>query len=79
MHLLKQNSPKAHLCVRGKHLLCEYYLNRGNPHKKIGKWIIAQNETQVQNLINCTRRVKVMGWMTDSFFCSMPNLMVSQA
>jgi len=46
----EQNSHKAHLSVRGKHLLYEYCLSRGIPHKKIGKWIVAQNETQAQKL-----------------------------
>lgn len=46
----EQNSHKARLSVRGKHLLYEYCLSRGIPHKKIGKWIVAQNETQAQKL-----------------------------
>ncbi|MFY8126578.1 MAG: NAD(P)/FAD-dependent oxidoreductase [Hydrogenophaga sp.] len=46
----EQNSHKARLSVRGKHLLYEYCLSRGIPHKKMGKWIVAQNETQVQKL-----------------------------
>lgn len=46
----EQNSHKARLSVRGKHLLYEYCLSRGIPHKKVGKWIVAQNETQAQKL-----------------------------
>lgn len=46
----EQNSHKARLSVRGKHLLYEYCLSRGIPHKKIGKWIVAQNEAQAQKL-----------------------------
>jgi L-2-hydroxyglutarate oxidase LhgO len=45
-----QNSVKAHLCVRGKNLLYEYCASRGIPHKKIGKWIVAQTETQASKL-----------------------------
>lgn len=46
----EQNSHKARLSVRGKHVLYEYCLSRGIPHKKIGKWIVAQNEAQAQKL-----------------------------
>jgi L-2-hydroxyglutarate oxidase LhgO len=46
----EQNSNKARLSVRGKHLLYEYCLSRGILHKKIGKWIVAQNEAQAQKL-----------------------------
>lgn len=46
----EQNSLKSRLCVRGKHLLYEYCLARSIPHKKIGKWIVAQNNTQAQKL-----------------------------
>lgn len=46
----EKNSHKAHLSARGKLLLYEYCLSRGIPHKKIGKWIVAQNETQAQKL-----------------------------
>ncbi len=46
----ERDSHKAHLCVRGKHLLYEYCLSRGIAHNKMGKWIVAQNETQSQKL-----------------------------
>ncbi len=46
----EQNSHKARLSVRGRHLLYEYCLSRGIPHKKIGKWIVAQNESQAEKL-----------------------------
>jgi L-2-hydroxyglutarate oxidase LhgO len=46
----QENSHKALLCIRGKHLLYEYCLSRGIPHKRIGKWIVAQNEIQAQKL-----------------------------
>jgi L-2-hydroxyglutarate oxidase LhgO len=45
-----QNSVKARLCVRGKNLLYEYCASRGIPHKKIGKWIVAQTEAQANKL-----------------------------
>jgi L-2-hydroxyglutarate oxidase LhgO len=47
----EKNSHKARLSVRGKHLLYEYCLSRGIAHRKIGKWIVAQNETQAQKLL----------------------------
>jgi L-2-hydroxyglutarate oxidase LhgO len=46
----EHNSHKARLSIRGKHLLYEYCLSRGIPHKKIGKWIVAQNDNQAQKL-----------------------------
>lgn len=46
----EQNSQKASLCFRGKHLLYEYCENRCIPYKKIGKWLVAQNINQVQKL-----------------------------
>jgi L-2-hydroxyglutarate oxidase LhgO len=45
-----QNSNKARLCVRGKHLIYQYCASRGIPHKKIGKWIVAQTEKQSNRL-----------------------------
>jgi L-2-hydroxyglutarate oxidase LhgO len=46
----EKNSHKARLCVRGKHLLYEYCISRSIPHKRIGKWIVAQTDTQAEKL-----------------------------
>lgn len=39
-------SLKTQLCIRGKNLLYDYCSQRHVPYKRIGKWIIAQNDAQ---------------------------------
>ncbi|MDZ7920309.1 NAD(P)/FAD-dependent oxidoreductase [Rhodoferax sp.] len=43
-------SLKAQLCVRGKQLLYEYCAERGLPHQRCGKLIVATDEAQVAQL-----------------------------
>ncbi|MDM0105739.1 NAD(P)/FAD-dependent oxidoreductase [Variovorax sp. J22R24] len=45
-----QGSLKARLCVEGKHLLYEYAGERGVPHRRCGKLIVATAEAQVAQL-----------------------------
>jgi len=45
-----KGSTKSRLCVRGKHLLYSYCATRGIPHRKIGKWIVAQTPEQAEKL-----------------------------
>lgn len=45
-----KNSKKAELCVRGKNLLYEYCNNYKLPHKKLGKLIVAVNDTEIPEL-----------------------------
>lgn len=40
------NSLKAKLCVEGKNLLYTYAAERDIPHKRLGKLIVAANESQ---------------------------------
>lgn len=56
-----QNPNKASLCVRGKHLLYEYCASHGIQHKKIGKWIVAQTETQANKLHQLLQAGKTNG------------------
>lgn len=42
-----KNSLKARLCVAGKHLLYAYCAERGVPHKRLGKLIVACDEGEV--------------------------------
>lgn len=39
----KTNSLKAMLCLEGQNMLYEYCKEKGIPHKKIGKLIVATN------------------------------------
>jgi L-2-hydroxyglutarate oxidase LhgO len=41
---------KAKACVEGKHFLYEYCAERGVPHKRIGKLIVASAETELPRL-----------------------------
>jgi len=43
-------SLKARLCVRGKHLLYGYCRARGVPHRNCGKWIVATDDAQCEQL-----------------------------
>lgn len=43
-------SLKARLCVRGKHMLYEYCAERGIPHKRLGKLIVATNDAEAASL-----------------------------
>ncbi len=44
------DSLKARLCVEGRHLLYEYLESHNVPHKKIGKLIVATNETELRSV-----------------------------
>ncbi len=45
-----QGSLKAHLCVQGKAMLYAYCAERGIPHRRCGKLIVATREAQVGQL-----------------------------
>src|SRR3954463_6157659 len=42
-----KGSLKARACVEGKQLLYEYCVERGIPHRRSGKLIVAADETQL--------------------------------
>ena len=48
-------SLKARLCVRGKHLLYAYCAERGVPHKRLGKLIVATDTAQAAQLEDIAR------------------------
>lgn len=45
-----ESSLKATLCIKGKRLLYDLCAKHGLPHKKIGKWIVAQTPTSMEEL-----------------------------
>jgi L-2-hydroxyglutarate oxidase LhgO len=54
-------SLKARLCVRGKAALYQYCEERGIPHTRIGKIIVATSEDQIATLEAYRRRAKLNG------------------
>lgn len=44
------DSSKTHLCIRGKALLYELCAKHNIPHRNTGKWIVAQDDTQLRSL-----------------------------
>lgn len=56
-----QGSLKAELCVRGKHMLYEYCAERGIPHKRLGKLIVATTPEQSAQLQHIAERAQRNG------------------
>ncbi|KAJ1962244.1 Vacuolar protein sorting-associated protein 52 [Dipsacomyces acuminosporus] len=47
-----KDSLRTRLCIDGKNMLYEYCKQRDIPHKQVGKWVVAQNESQSSYLYN---------------------------
>lgn len=62
-------SLKARLCVRGKHLLYAYCAERGIPHKRLGKLIVATSAEQAAQLEGIAQRARANG-VDDLLFIS---------
>jgi L-2-hydroxyglutarate oxidase LhgO len=56
-----QNSLKAQLCVDGRARLYEYCHQRHIPHQKIGKWIVASSQNQLDKLGNIYLQAQANG------------------
>jgi L-2-hydroxyglutarate oxidase LhgO len=54
-------SLKATLCVAGKHLLYAYCGERGIPHRRLGKLIVAGNEAEIAVIHGVRRRAEANG------------------
>jgi L-2-hydroxyglutarate oxidase LhgO len=54
-------SLKAELCVRGKHMLYAYCAERGIPHRRLGKLIVATDAAQDAMLDDIARRAAANG------------------
>ncbi len=64
-----QDSLKARLCVRGKQMLYDYCAERGVPHRRCGKLIVATSESQIDELHAIRQRAAANGvddlpWLT---------------
>ena len=64
-----QDSLKARLCVRGKQMLYDYCAERGVPHRRCGKLIVATTEGQIDELRAIRQRAASNGvddlqWLT---------------
>lgn len=56
-----KNGNRARLCVAGRAALYAYCAERGVPHKKIGKLIVATNERQLADIASIRRRAAENG------------------
>jgi L-2-hydroxyglutarate oxidase LhgO len=56
-----QNSLKARLCVAGRRLLYAYCAERGVPHRRLGKLIVACDETEVALLAGIRAKAAANG------------------
>ncbi|MCD0504750.1 NAD(P)/FAD-dependent oxidoreductase [Bordetella petrii] len=54
-------SLKARLCVRGKHMLYDYCAQRGIPHRRLGKLIVATTEAESRLLDGIAARARANG------------------
>lgn len=56
-----QDSLKARLCVAGKHMLYDYCAQRGIPHRRLGKLIVAATPEQSAQLGQIALRARLNG------------------
>jgi L-2-hydroxyglutarate oxidase LhgO len=56
-----RNSLKARLCVAGKNMLYSYCAERGVPHRRIGKIVVASEETEVDALKSYVMKAEANG------------------
>jgi L-2-hydroxyglutarate oxidase LhgO len=54
-------SAKARLCVRGKELLYRYCAEKGVPHKRLGKLIVAVEEAEIATFEGIEKRARANG------------------
>ncbi|EPS43473.1 hypothetical protein H072_2533 [Dactylellina haptotyla CBS 200.50] len=60
-----ERSLKTKLCIRGKNLLYDLCEKQGIPHKRLGKWILAQNEKEREILEGLHEKCKRLGVSTN--------------
>jgi L-2-hydroxyglutarate oxidase LhgO len=58
-------SLKTKLCIRGRELLYEYLKTKSVPHKKVTKWVVAQQENQMEKLNELYKQAKYLNVPVD--------------
>ncbi|KAJ1735290.1 hypothetical protein LPJ61_000630 [Coemansia biformis] len=56
-----RNSLRTRLCIEGKRLLYAYCAQRRIPHRRVGKWVVAQNDEQAEHLHALARHCADLG------------------
>ena len=59
------DSTKARLCIKGKKMLYDLFDKHGIAYKRTGKWIIAQDEAQVEYLKGLREKAETLGVPTN--------------
>ena len=57
----EKDSLKARLCVAGKQMLYAYCASHGVPHQRLGKLIVASEESQINTLREIGRKAAING------------------
>ncbi|KAJ1674186.1 hypothetical protein EV182_003789, partial [Spiromyces aspiralis] len=55
------DSLKARLCIEGKQMLYDYCRAHNIPHASVGKWVVAQNDTQCEYLHRLQDKLRGLG------------------
>ncbi|KAJ2781384.1 hypothetical protein H4R18_002914 [Coemansia javaensis] len=56
-----RDSLRTRLCIEGKRLLYEYCERRRIPHRRTGKWVVAQDDAQTEYLHRLERHCAALG------------------
>ncbi|KAJ2674962.1 hypothetical protein IWW42_001464 [Coemansia sp. RSA 1085] len=56
-----KDSLRTKLCIEGKHMLYKYCQQHGVPYKRIGKWVVAQNDEQAEYLYQLAEHCSDVG------------------
>jgi len=68
-----KGSLKARLCVEGKHLLYEYCREHGVPHERIGKIVVASDESEIDAVKSYVAKAQANG-VNDLIWLTKPEL-----
>ncbi|KAJ1895279.1 hypothetical protein LPJ66_004692 [Kickxella alabastrina] len=60
-----KDSLRTRLCIEGKHLMYEYCKQNDVPHRRIGKWVVAQDDKQAEYLSRLAQHCTDLGISTE--------------